>query len=252
MTNNRFLFLLKTDLKESIYRYDNNMDPLFERRQLTKKVHVTSKYLQKNIQSSLLLQLKQNYEGKCIPEGFIQQNSITIVNYSLGRTNYIKGGVDYDVSFQGDVCMPHIGQRFKAPVKLRTKIGIHAETPPIKVLIPRDLHLGSRDFEEVKVEDDIEFEVVGSQFKQEDENIIVVGRLLSKVAAPVEAPLLGETKEEQAEVKTQTIPKSEEGEEKRVVITPTPGEEKPKKRRLKRNEGGNNNEQLLSLKEGMA
>lgn len=228
------------------------MDPLFERRQLTKKVHIQSKFLQKNIQASLLLQLKQNYEGKCIPEGFIQPNSITIVNYSLGRTNYIKGGVDYDVVFQGDICMPHIGQRFKAPVKLRTKIGIHAETPPIKVLIPRDLHLGSKDFEEVKVEDDIEFEVVGSQFKQEDENIIVVGKLLSKVAAPVEQPLLGEAEEKKEyEIKIQSIPKAEEGEEKRVVITPTPGEEKPKKRRLRRNEGGSNNEQLLSLKEGM-
>ena len=227
------------------------MDPLFERRQLTKKVHIHSKYIQENIQSSLLLQLKQNYEGKCIPEGFIQPNSITIVNYSLGRTNYIKGGVDYDVTFQGDVCMPHIGQRFKAPVRLRTKIGIHAETPPIKVLIPRDLHLGSTDFEEVKLEDDIEFEVVGSQFKQEDENIIVVGRLLSKVAAPVEAPLLGQS-EQPEQTKAETIPKSEEGEEKRVVIAPS-ADQAPKKRRLRRTEGGdNNNEQFLSLKEGMA
>lgn len=227
------------------------MDPLFERRQLVKKVHINSKFLQKNIQASLLLQLKQNYEGKCIPEGFIQSNSITIVNYSLGRTNYIKGGVDYDVTFQGDICMPHIGQHFKAPVRLRTKIGIHAETPPIKVLIPRDLHLGSRDFEEVNVEDDIEFEVVGTQFKQEDENIIVVGRLLSKVAPPVEAPLInfGESNEE---VKAETIPKSEEGEEKKVVITSSTTPEAPKKRRLKRTEGGNNNEQFQSLKEGMA
>lgn len=227
------------------------MDPLFERRQLVKKVHINSKFLQKNIQASLMLQLKQNYEGKCIPEGFIQQNSITIVNYSLGRTNYIKGGVDYDVTFQCDICMPHVGQRFKAPVNIKTKIGIHAETPPIKVLIPRDLHLGSREFEEVKLDDDIEFEVVGSQFKQEDENIIVVGKLLSKVAAPVEAPLIS-TEVQQEEVKAQTIPKSEEGEEKRVVIAPNPGQEQPKKRRLKRTEGGNTNEQFLSLKEGVA
>lgn len=228
------------------------MDPLFERRQLVKKVHIHSKFLQKNIQSSLMLQLKQNYEGKCIPEGFIQQNSITIVNYSLGRTNYIKGGIDYDVTLQCDICMPHVGQRFKAPVNLRTKIGIHAETPPIKVLIPRDLHLGSQEFEDVKLEDDIEFEVVGSQFKQEDENIIVVGRLLSRVAAPVEAPLINTSETEQEQTKAQTIPKSEEGEEKRVVIAPVNGQEQPKKRRLKRTEGGNTNEQFHSLKEGVA
>lgn len=211
------------------------MDPLFERRSLTKKVHVNSKFLQRNIASSLLLQLKQNYEGKCTPEGFIQQNSVTIVNYSLGRANYIKGGIDYDVTFQADICMPHAGQRFKAPVKLRSKVGIHAETPPIKVLIPRDLHLGNTDFEEVKVEDDIEFEVVGAQFKQEDENIIVVGRLLTKIAAPAEVPLIAPAKKEEEERKAETVPKSEEGEEKRVVFTPV-ATEKPLKRKLKKPE----------------
>ena len=123
------------------------MDPLFERRQLSKKVHVHSKFLQKNMQASILAQLKMNYEGRCSPEGFIQPNSVVIVDYSLGRTNYIKGGVDYDVKFQADVCMPHTGQKFKAPVNVRSKVGIHAETPPIKVLVPRDLHIGNEEFE---------------------------------------------------------------------------------------------------------
>lgn len=225
------------------------MDPLFERRQLTKKVHIQSRFLQKNIQASLLSQLQQNYEGKCLTEGYIQKNSITIVNYSLGRTNYIKGGVDYDVVFQADICMPHEGQRFKVPVKLRSKIGIHAETPPVKILIPRDLHLGNQDFELVKVDDEIEFEVVGSQFKQEDETIVIVGKLLTKVAPPVEAPLISAPVVEES-VQSVTVPKSEEGEEKKVVITAST-EEKPKKRRLKRSEGGNINEQFPSFKEGM-
>jgi DNA-directed RNA polymerase subunit E'/Rpb7 len=209
------------------------MDPLFERRELTKKVHIHSKFLQKNIQASLLGQLKSKYEGRCLPEGYIERNSVTILNYSLGRANYIKGGIDYDVVFQADICMPHPGQRFKAPVKLRSKIGIHAETPPIKVLIPRDLHLGNEEFEKIKVDEDIEFEVVGSQFKQEDETIVVVGRLLSKIAAPVELPLnvapaaVEETKEE---TKSEAV--VEEGEKKVVITT----EEKPKKRRLKKQE----------------
>jgi DNA-directed RNA polymerase subunit E'/Rpb7 len=218
------------------------MDPLFERRQLVKKVHIISKFLQKNIQASLLAQLKGNYENKCIPEGFVERNSITIVNYSLGRTNYIKGGVDYDVTFQADICMPHVGQRFKAPVKLRSKVGIHAETPPIKVLLPRDLHLGNEEFENVNVEEEIEFEVVGSQFKQEDDSIIVVGRLLSKIAPPVEAPLLTGYRSPEPEAAEQTVVAEEAPEEKKIVITAT--EEKPKKRRLKKPEEEKNNEQL--------
>lgn len=218
------------------------MDPLFERRQLTKSVHINSKYLQKNIQASLLSQLRMNYEGKCIAEGFIQPNSMTIVNYTVGRTNYIRGGIDYDVTVQADICMPHAGQRFKAPVKLRSKIGIHAKTPPIEVLIPRDLHLGNEEFDTIKIDEEVEFEVVGSQYKQDDDTIIVLGRLLNKVALPVEAPL--NVAPEAAPIETSEksgVPKSEEGEGKKVVITV---DEKPKKRRLKKPSEGGGDEQL--------
>ena len=79
------------------------MDPLFERRDLKKKVHIHSKFLQRNMQASILAQLKMNFEGRCSSEGFIQRTSVTILNSSLGRTNYIKGGVDYDVDFQADL-----------------------------------------------------------------------------------------------------------------------------------------------------
>lgn len=208
------------------------MDPLFERRQLSKSVHIHSKYLQKNIQSSLLSQLRMNYEGRCIMEGYIQSNSITITNYSLGRINYIRGGIDYDVTFQADICMPHAGQRFKAPVKLRSKIGIHAKTPPIEVLIPRDLHLGNEEFENIKIDEDIEFEVVGSQYKQGDDTIVVVGRLLNKVQLPTETPLNVAEEAKLIETSSSEAPKSEEGQEK--VVTISQSEEKPKKRRLKK------------------
>lgn len=190
------------------------------------------------MQASLLAQLKMNFEGRCSPEGYIQQNSITIVDYSLGRTNYIKGGVDYDVKFQADVCMPHAGQKFKAPVTVRSKVGIHAETPPIKVLIPRDLHIGNEEFENVKVGEEIEFEVVGSQFKQQDKEIVVVARLLSKVAPPVALPLLG------TDVKTEAPPPPAviegESEVKQIVTAPVEPE-KPAKRKLRQSAGSEGN-----------
>lgn len=222
------------------------MDPLFERRELSKKVHIHSKFLQRNMQASLLAQLKMNFEGRCSPEGFIQPNSITIVDYSLGRTNYIKGGVDYDVKFQADVCMPHAGQKFKAPVTVRSKVGIHAETPPIKVLIPRDLHIGNEEFEGVTVGEEIEFEVIGAQFKQQDKDIVVVARLLSKVAPPVAEPLLASSIPE--ELPLLTPAPGGEGEVKQIMTTPSEPE-KPKKRKL-RQSGGNEQVNELTFKIG--
>jgi DNA-directed RNA polymerase subunit E'/Rpb7 len=202
------------------------MDPLFERRELTKKVHIHSKFMQRNMQAPILAQLKMNYEGHCSAEGYIERNSITLLESSFGRTNYIRGGIDYDVRFQADICMPHPGQRFKAMVKLRSKVGIHAETPPIKVLIPRDLHMGNEDFDKAEIDTEIEFEVVGSQFKQKDTDIIIVGKLLS-------------LKEPEVVMTTQTpditlpVVTPAEG-EKQVVITSAVPEPEKKKRKLKK------------------
>jgi DNA-directed RNA polymerase subunit E'/Rpb7 len=205
------------------------MDPLFERRELEKKVHIDSKFLQKNMQASILAQLKMNYEGICSAEGFIERNSVTLLNYSLGRTNYTKGGTDYDVKFQADVCLPHPGQKLKARVTVRSKVGIHAETPPIKVLIPRDLYFGNDEFAKIEEGQDIEFEVVGSQFKQKDTEIIVVGKLLNTVLeGSVPVP---EVSVPEPVLVTPVV--SQEG-EKQVVVLPTIPEPEKKKRRLKK------------------
>ena len=64
-------------------------------------------------------------------------------------------------------------QKFKAQVSLKSKMGIHSETLPIKILIPRDLHIGNEDFENLKDKDEFEFEVIGSEFKQQDKTIYV-------------------------------------------------------------------------------
>lgn len=158
-------------------------DPLFERRELVRNVHIDSKFLQRNIQASLLAQLRMKYEGLCVAEGYIQRRSITVVDHSLGRVNYIKGGLDYTVKFQADICMPHPGQVFRMPVVLKSKLGLHAESTPIKALLPRDLHIGLTDFEDVGEKEEIEFEVVGARFQQGDESIVVLGKL-RKVIQP--------------------------------------------------------------------
>jgi len=152
-------------------------DPLFERRALLRNIHIESRFLQRNIQASLLAQLRMKYEGVCVAEGYIQRRSITIMEHSLGRTNLIKGGLDYTVKFQADVCMPHPGQIFRVPVTLKSKIGIHAEMTPMKALLPRDIHIGNTNFDQIKEKEEIEFEVVGARFQQGDDSIVVLGKL---------------------------------------------------------------------------
>ena len=215
-------------------------DPLFERRALVRNVHLDSKFLQRNIQASLLAQVRHRYEGICVAEGYIQRGSLTIVEHSLGRTNYIRGGLDYTVKFQADVCMPHPGQVFQMPVSLKSKIGLHAESTPIKALLPRDLHIGNVEFEDVKEKEVIEFEVIGSRFQQGDDSIVVLGKLRTTVktaapAAPGEAP-------EDTEPLIAAAVKPAGQEEKRVVTVDNVGavkaaEAAPRRRRIRLNVG---------------
>lgn len=226
------------------------MDPMFERRELTRKVHIHSKFLQKNMLPSILAQLRMNMEGRCSSEGYVQPDSVTILKYSLGRTNFTKGGIDYDVDFQADVCLPHPGQIFRATVDLRTKIGIHAEISPLKILIPRDLHIGNQEFDSVEVGQEIEFEVVGPQFKQQDKVIIVVGRLRTALKPAPLQPLLHAV----STVEMPTVASSSMGtssEEKVVTINAV---EAPKKtRKLKKPSVVESNESLkIGMDEGEA
>ena len=214
-------------------------DPLFERRALVRNVHVDSKFLQRNIEASLLAQLRHKFEGVCVAEGYILTRSIAIVEHSLGRTNFIKGGLDYTVKFQADVCMPHPGQTFHVPVTLKSKIGIHAELTPLKVLLPRDLHIGNTDFEIVKEKEEIEFEVVGARFQQGDDSIVVLGKLKTviqpakeQVGAP-EAAASGEPL-----VAASVQGKSEDSGVRKVVVEASsvkPAAEAPRRKKIRLN-----------------
>ena len=222
-------------------------DSLFERRVLVRNVHVESKYLQRNIDASLVAQLRLRYEGVCVAEGYIHQRSIVLLEHSLGRTNLIKGGLDYTVKFQADVCMPHPGQVFRVPVSLKSKIGIHAEMTPIKALLPRDLHIGNTDFESVKEGEDIEFEVVGARFQQGDDSIVVLGKLRN-VIQPVPDMPQDEGRTNAAAEPFIAAPSGGAGEDsggvKKVTVdastTKIAGE--PRRRRLRMNPAGGTNE----------
>jgi DNA-directed RNA polymerase subunit E'/Rpb7 len=168
---------------------------MFERRELTRVLPVHSKHLQRNIQSSLLSQIKAQVEGRCGVEGYVQPRSSVILEYSLGRMSILKSGVNYRVKFQADICLPHKGQQIAgAPVMFRSKIGVHAEVSPLKILLPRDLHIGNEEFEAIAENDTLDIEVLGAEFKQNDESIFVLAKLLkrtpSSAAAADEAPAI--------------------------------------------------------------
>jgi hypothetical protein len=135
-----------------------------------------------------LSQIKAQIEGRCGVEGYVQPKSSVILEYSLGRMSILKSGVNYRVKFQADICMPHKGQQItNAPVLFRSKIGVHAELKPLKFLLPRDLHIGNPEFEAIVENDTLDLEVLGAEFKQNDESIFVLAKLLKRTPAAAES-----------------------------------------------------------------
>jgi DNA-directed RNA polymerase subunit E'/Rpb7 len=209
---------------------------IFERRELVRNVTIPAKHMQRNIQSSFLSQIKADVEGRCGIEGYVQPNSSVILEYSLGSMDILRSGVRYRVRFQADICYPHKGQIIKVPVTFKSKIGIHAEMTPLRVLLPRDLHIGDSEFESIQEKDEIEFEVLGAEFKQGDENIFVLGKLLKRIPLRVEEPPVEQ--EVPAEVPAAASAASAAaGEQTKSVTFVAPAEEKKEPVRRKRRLG---------------
>lgn len=185
---------------------------MFERRVLRRHVQVPAKYLQSNMQSSILAKLKEKYQGRCLEEGYVQKDSCVIRNHSVGRVPYLDAGVvDYNVEFEADVCLPHPGQTFKGTISNKSKAGLHIDLPPLKVLVPRDLHLGHSKFEVLNIGEEATFIVIGSQFTQGDDTIVVVARLAPEDAPPIE----------EAPIPVPVAPTGSDGEFINVEVKPT-------------------------------
>ena len=95
---------------------------------------------------------------------------------------------------------------------------------------------------------EIEFEIIGSQFRQQDTDIIVVAKLLSKIAPEVETPLVATALPTEEPIMTIPI----ESDVKQIITMPEEAE-KPKKRKLKQKAGFiENGKEVLSFKLGEA
>jgi hypothetical protein len=121
-------------------------------------------------------------------------------------------------------------------------LGLHAESTPIKALLPRDLHIGLTDFEEVNEKEEIEYEVVGARFQQGDESIVVLGKLL-KIVQPAQETV--ETVVDDIPMLAAPVGKEDTVVKKVTVeLSAAKGPEAPRKRKVRLNPEAKTNEAL--------
>lgn len=145
------------------------------------KVYLTPKDLRNDIESVddiLLEKLKERLEQRCSPNGYVLPGSLEILTRSTGMVDSgrFSGDWAFLVKAKGRVLNPPEGTMVEVEVLKSNKMGIYAVYEnAIRLMVPRDLHLGDEEFDSLKVGDRINVEIQKSRFQLRDPFIVSVG-----------------------------------------------------------------------------
>ena len=159
-------------------------DILYTKSLITRSVKLDINFIGKNIITTLLQKIKDEYEGKCVVEGYIQPGSCVIKGYSSGllKSNY----VIYEVIFECLSCFPVQGMLIECVAINITKAGIRAEIntdkkpSPAVVFITRDHNYNIDEFSKIKEGDIFMARVIGQRFELNDKFVSIIAKLISK------------------------------------------------------------------------
>ena len=160
---------------------DCKLSTIYSRCLITRNIILPITSIGTNIREIINKKIHDNYEGKCLVEGFIEKNSTKIVSHSSGL---IQRGtnITFVVVFECNVCFPVEGTLISCVAKNITKAGIRAESSdempsPIVVFIARDHHYNSEQFNEIKEGDKFTARVIGQRFELNDKYVSIIAEL---------------------------------------------------------------------------
>lgn len=154
---------------------------IYSRCLITKNIVLPITCIGKNVKDTIEKNISYNFEGKCLVEGYIKQNSTKLITYSSGL---VKGtNISFEVVFECEVCFPVEGMLIQCVAKDITKAGIKAESAnefpsPVIVFVAKDHHYSMNQFAEIKEGDKFNIRVIGQRFELNDKYISVIGKLV--------------------------------------------------------------------------
>lgn len=130
------------------------------------------------VETILLEKLRSKLENRCSRHGFVIPGSLEVISRSMGHVEMgrFTGDIVYQVQAQGRVLNPSDGSTLTGDVLKKNKMGVYIEyKDAIRVLLPRDLHIGNVEFDSLNIGDTIEVEIKKSRFQVNDNFILCVG-----------------------------------------------------------------------------
>ena len=160
------------------------MDNLYTKISLNYVITIQPNEMNKNINKVLLKKLKNSLEGKCISDGYIKPNSIVITDRSLGiaQASHFNGNIMYHINYVADICNPHEGDIVTAKITNINKMGALAtagdgDIQPLNILLAKQHHIDNKDFDKLKIDDDIKVKILGKRFDSGESQISIIGVL---------------------------------------------------------------------------
>jgi DNA-directed RNA polymerase subunit E'/Rpb7 len=154
-------------------------DDIYSTILINKPIILESKNIKKNINNKLLSIFKSKYEGKCLNEGYLKEDSSKLLTRSVGNVvkNSFSGAFRFECTFEAEVCNPLPKQIIKCKINKNNELGLMCIYEPLQIIIPKALHNNKALFNDLSVGDEIEVVVIAKKFNLFDKTIYVTGKL---------------------------------------------------------------------------
>jgi len=186
------------------------------------KVLLTPSDLRQEITSFddiLLSKMKKSLEGKCSKHGYVIPDSLELLSRSMGSAEKGRFTADfiYYMKAQGKVYNPPDGLQVEGEIIRKNKMGLYVIIhDAIRIMVPRDLHIGNEDFDRLEIGDKIRIEIKKSRFQVNDTHIMSIGQYMGlggQGSSPIRASDAAEDEAMGLEDAEETVVEEEEKKE---------------------------------------
>ena len=167
------------------------MAPTYISEQLhTTNLFVNASQVNKNIDTVIKENLKEQLEGLCYEDGYIVKDSVKIINKSMGKivVNDNVSSVSYSIRYKAKIISPSDGDVIESYVANTNKMGIVAyiklsegdssDESPIVIMVPKEyFDMSIYNFEDINVGQKLNVVVVGTRIKYRSEKIQIIAKL---------------------------------------------------------------------------
>lgn len=170
-----------------------------------------------SIDNVILEKLANKLEGKCSLHGWVKPQSVKVISRSSGyiENGRFTGDTVFHVQSEATVINTPSGLVVRGDVIKKNKMGMFVNyKDAVRIILPRDLHIGNEEYDNTEVGDFIKVEIKKSQFQVNDLNILSVG-LFRGTDKNIQMNEEKEEKEIETIVENKNMPVVEEEEEKK-------------------------------------